>query len=133
MKTLGNYQNDIEGLTKLNLRNYERIFKLFDVTANNKTHYIYNILRKIEFPTTIASEYIDKYKTPIDQPLTIISYNIYNSMILWWLIYLLNKTKIGTNIFVIPGGTELRFIKSEYLEIIFAEITNNTIFNGRHF
>ena len=133
MKTLGDYQNNIAALSKLKLENYERIFKLFDITSNNNTHYVYNILKKIEFPAVIATEFTDTYKTPVNLPLTIISHNVYANISLWWVLYLLNKSEIGTNIFVVPGGTTLKYIKPQYLETIFAEITNNTIFNGRHF
>jgi hypothetical protein len=133
MKTLGEYQNNIGDLEHLGLGRYERIFKVFDVDVDNKTFYLYNILRKVAFPTNIDSQFLDTYTTASSLPLTIVSYNIYTDISLWWLIYLINKSVIGTNIFTVPGNTELKYIKPAFLETIFTEITKNTIYNGRHF
>jgi hypothetical protein len=45
----------------------------------------------------------------------------------------LNSKEIGKNIFIIPGSTGLKYIKREFLQAVFAEITKLTIFNGRHY
>ena len=46
METLGKYQNSIPDLKKLDLEQYERIFKVFETVNNGKSFYYYNILKK---------------------------------------------------------------------------------------
>ena len=133
MNTLGEYQNNITGLSALDLSNYERIFKVFTDTNNSKDFYFYNILKKIELPINIDSEFIDFYKVESPLPLTILSHKIYNDIKLWWLIFLLNKEAIGDNIFVIPGGTQIKYLKKYTLAFVYNQITNSTVYNGKHY
>lgn len=131
--TLGNYQNNITSLSSLDTTSYERIFKVFETKDNNKNFYYYNILKKIELPSTIDDEYISFYTVNSNLPMTILSYKIYGDMKLWWLIYLLNKEELGTNIFVVPGGTQLQYIKPEIIPTVLQQITDIIIYNGRHY
>lgn len=133
MNKLGKYQNNIDDLSTLDLEHYERIFKLYITSNNDKDFYFYNILRRISMPDNLDSgvSRVFKVKTPL--PLTIISYNIYQDIRLWWLLLLLNKKEIGKNIFVVPGGVEIKYIAPESLTSVFQEITNLTIYNGRHY
>lgn len=131
--TLGDYQNNIPALSSLDVTNYERIFKISEATTDNKNFYFYNILKKIEIPSTIDDEYLSFYTVPSKLPLTILSYKLYGDMKLWWLIYLLNRETIGTNIFVIPGGIQLQYIKPELVPVVLQQITEIIIYNGRHY
>lgn len=133
MKILGEYQNNIDDLSSLDLEHYERIFKIYIANNNDKDFYFYNILRRITLPENIDGSILSTYKTNGPKPLTIISHDIYRDIRLWWLIFLLNKKEIGKDIFVVPGSVELKYVKREFLSIVFAEITNLTIFNGRHY
>lgn len=133
MNNLGKFQNSVSGLKKLDLEHYERIFKVFEVVNKDKTFYYYNILKKIQFPEIINSNIVKFYTTPSVLPFTTISYNIYEDIRLWWLIYLINKSTIGSNIFTVPAGTQLKYVDANYLDIIFNQITELAIFNGRHY
>lgn len=133
MTILGSYQNDTPGLSALEITDYERIFKIFTDENDKKIFYFYNILKKISLPDNINSEYLQYYRVDSNLPLTTISYKIYNNIKLWWLISLLNRKEIGSNIFVIPGGTQLKYIKTEYLPVVFYQITKSTIYNGKHY
>jgi len=133
MKTLGEYQNNIPSLSSLEIASYERIFKLYSQEIGDKEQYYYNILRKVDLPENISSEYLEFYTTPAPMPFTIISHNIYNNMKLWWLILKLNKQDIGENIFTVPAGTKLRYIIPTALPVVFNQITRITVFNGRHY
>lgn len=133
MSIIGKYQNDISQLEQLDLENYERIFKIYTTGDKDKQFYFYNILKKITLPENIDSNIIDFYNVSSPLPLTIISHNIYNDIRLWWLIFILNSSTIGKNIFVVPGGTQLKFIKSQYLPIVFNQITKLVVYNGRHY
>lgn len=133
MNTLGDYQNNIEDLEDLSLSNYERIFKIFTTSNNSKDFYFYNILKKIVMPDNIDSEYIQYYENKTPAPLTIVSYEIYNDIKLWWIVALLNREKLLSNLFVVPGGVQLRYLAAQALPLIFSQITNITIRNGRHY
>jgi hypothetical protein len=133
METLGKYQNSIPDLKKLDLEQYERIFKVFETVNNGKSFYYYNILKKIQFPDNINSGITEFYTTPSTLPLTTVSYKIYNDIRLWWLILLINKDKLGPMAFTVPAGIQLKYINPLSLDIIFSQITKLVIFNGRHY
>lgn len=131
--TLGDYQNNITALSSLDTTSYERIFKVFEAKSDNKNFYFYNILKKIELPPNINDEYLSFYNVNSNLPMTILSYKIYGDMKLWWLIYLLNKKELGTNIFVVPGSTQIQYIKPEIIPTVLQQITDIIIYNGRHY
>lgn len=133
MDTLGKYQNNISSLNQLDLEHYERIFKVFETVNDDKSFYYYNILKKIQFPEIINSGIVKYYTTPSILPFTTISYNIYKDIRLWWLLYLVNKDKLGSNIFTVPAGTQLKYVDPLYLDVIFNQITQLVVFNGRHY
>lgn len=133
MDTLGKYQNNIPDLKQLDLEHYERIFKVFETVNNGKSFYYYNILKKIQFPDNINSNITKFYTTPSVLPFTTVSYNIYGDIRLWWLIYLINKDKLGPAAFTVPAGTQLKYIDPLYLDVIFNQITKLVVFNGRHY
>ena len=128
----GEYQNDIVSLSELNIKDYERIFKIFKLSEEDKEFYTYNILHKIEFPE-LDSIFLDFYTPPSDTPWSILSYNIYGDIKSWWILYLLNKDKFDGMPFLVSGGTEIKHIKDEFRSQIYQDITNSTVFGGRHY
>lgn len=137
MSTIGQYQNEddelVEKFGALDLSSYERLFKLYTTTNRDKEFYFYNILKKISVPDNIDDEYISYYAVKADSPMTIISWNIYEDIKLWWLIYILNEDVLKDNLFVVPGGTQLKYILPGFLDVVFEQITNMTVYNGRHY
>jgi len=132
MIDLGNYQNDIASLSALSMRDYERIFKLFKQSNEDKDFYFYNILNKIDFPE-IDGQYIEYYDVQTKMALTIASYNIYGDIKSWWILYLLNKDKFEGAPFYVNGGTQLKYITDSLRTAIYQDITQSTIFSGRHY
>ena len=128
----GNYQNEIKTLDTLSIRDYERIFKVFKQSVDEKEFYTYNILKKIEFPE-IDSQYIEFYTPPSRMALTILSYNIYEDMKSWWILYLLNKDKFVGAPFFVEGGVQIKYITDAVRIAIYQDITDSTIFGGRHY
>lgn len=128
----GKYRNDITSLSALSIREYERIFKVFTQVLDTKEFPTYNILKKIEFPE-IDSQFIEFYTPPSKMALSIMSYNIYGDMQSWWIIYLLNKDKFDGAPFTIDGGVQVRYITDSIRTAIYTDITNDTVFGGRHF
>jgi hypothetical protein len=132
MIELGAYQNEVVGLSSLNIKDYERIFKVFKASVDDKEFYHYNILKKISFPV-IDSEFIQYYKVKSRMPMTTISYNIYGDIKSWWILYLLNKDKFTGAPFYVDGGVQLAYISDSLRGLIYSDITQSTVFGGRHF
>ena len=124
----GDYQNNIPSLSSLEIKAYERIFKVFKMSLDDKEFYYYSTLKKIEFPE-IDSNYLGTFNVNVRMPMTLISYKIYGDIKSWWIIYLLNKEAFGDDApFYVEGGTELKYILDEYRISIYNDITQATIF-----
>lgn len=128
----GQYQNTIPSLSALSVKDYERIFKVFKASTDEKEFFYYNILKKIEFPV-IDSQYIRYYDVQTRMPMTTISYNIYGDIKSWWILYLLNKDKFTGAPFYVEGGVQLAYITDALRGLIYSDITQGTIFGGRHY
>ena len=61
----------------------------------------------------------------IESPWTNISYFVYGTVDLWWLIYICNKDTFKDPLQLVPGGTKLRVIKTSKLQSILNEIAND--------
>lgn len=127
----GKYQNEITSLRELELEDYERIFKIFKKSLNDKDFYTYNILKKIEFPK-IGDKFLEYYDVKSKLALTTLSYNIYGDIKSWWIIYLLNKDKFTGAPFFINPGTSVRYISKYYKSAIYSDITKDTLLRGKH-
>jgi hypothetical protein len=112
----GTFQNNIPILPSLSRDRYENIFKLYQ-TQDQK--YFYNILNSIVLPESIDERIIDKIKLAKRLPWTTLSYQLYETQYLWWLIFVLNKPK---NIFYAEPGIEYKYINSSQIENILASI-----------
>lgn len=129
----GEYRNNIDSLSSLDMKSYERIFKVFKMSVEDKDFYYYSTLKKIEFPE-IDSIYLGNYEVETRMPMTIVSYKIYGDIKSWWLIYLLNKEVFGKDApFYVEGGTEIKYILNEYRTLIYNDITQATLYGNRHF
>jgi hypothetical protein len=128
----GQYQNEIPTLSALSVRDYERIFKVFKQSTDDKEFYTYNILKKLDFPD-IDSQYIGFYTPNNKMALTIVSYNIYQDIKSWWILYFLNKDKFVGAPFYVESGTQLKYILDPIRTLIYQDITQSTVFGGRHF
>lgn len=116
---LGQYQNNISALPNLNIYRYEKIFKLYQ-TDNNQ--YFYNIIQSVFLPDELDKRALFYVTVQKQQPWTTISYNVYRTIELWWLILLTNK--IYNPFELPPTGTVLSIIKPEYIPDILREINS---------
>tara|TARA_R100001163_G_scaffold728_15_gene1233 strand:+ start:11083 stop:11448 length:366 start_codon:yes stop_codon:yes gene_type:complete len=115
----GLYQSQIFNLPSLSLTRYENIFKIFKDDDDN---YFYNLKTSVTFPDDIDPEFIDTFKLDREVAWTIISYNIYGSIFLWWTLTELNKI---SNPVTIPAiGRNYDFIKPQYIETVLDQINN---------
>ena len=126
------YYNDIPDIKNIGLESYERIFKIFERSVNEKQFLSFNILKNINFPTVI-NDYTSSYVVPKKMSMTLISYKLYGDINSWWIIYLLNKDKFTGAPFYVEGGTTLIYLKDEIRSLVYSDITNSTIYDNRHF
>lgn len=129
MSTVNNgvKQNKIGDLAigELSRNVYENIFNVNLINKESgsfsTSHYFYNTLNKVSVPEDINSEIIDTITLNYDTAWTTLSYKVYNTIELWWLIVLLNKPKY---IFMAKGGTEYTIIKPGAVRDILIQINS---------
>ena len=115
---IGAFQNDIDDLVDLEDIRYENIFKIY--TKDKK--YFYNILRKISISTDAHDLAYDTVKIQTDITWILLSYRVYKSIHLWWLIAIANN--VFNPMEHIPGGTTLKIIKPTYVRLMLEEIND---------
>jgi len=116
---LGSYQNKIKDLPPLSRQRYENIFKMY---KNDKGQYYYNINKTVVFPESIDETKISYITVKQKQAWTTISYHVYKTTELWWLICLLNK--IENPLKQPEPGTVLKVLNYDAINDVLIEIQN---------
>jgi len=114
----GKAQNEITDLATLSRNLYENIFNVNLIEDNNV--YFYNLLNKVIFPDDISDEFTDEITLMCDKPWTMLSFQLYGTINLWWTVYLLNKPDY---IFKAQANNTYKFIKSKYITSVLNRIT----------
>lgn len=114
---LGSKQNSISNLPQLKNTRYENIFKLY---KTDNQQYYYNLLQSIYLPENIDDNYVFYQQINNKTPWTIISFNAYKTIDLWWLICLANK--IYNPIKFPEAGSVVKVVKPQYVSTILNEI-----------
>jgi len=111
-------QNNLTELQELDTFRYEN---LFNVYQNESQQYFYNLLSKVNFPENISEEYYTIYTVGNDSvPYTLISYRVYNTISLWWLICAVNQI---TNPVCFPApNTQLKILSPQYVREVLLSI-----------
>ena len=97
--------------------NFENIFNVYDDEGGN--HY-YNLLRTVDFPDKLDEKYYTTYTTGRNEHYTNISYWVYGTTKLWWLITGANHIMDPT--YPPDPGTKLKIIIPSMVNDILAEI-----------
>lgn len=118
----GAKQNQIEELNKLSNNLYENIFKVNLLETKETDFYFYNLLNKVIFPDDISDEFIDEKVLTSDKPWTMLSHELYGTISLWWVVYLLNKPEY---IFKALAGVSYKYIKPSAITTVLQQITIN--------
>jgi len=121
MSEIGKFQNQINELNSLNNLRYENIFRMY---KNDTNQFYYNILRSINTPTDIDEDKIVYYTCRSKLPWTMISFNIYGNIELWWLLCLVNK--IDNPINVPDVGTTLKAIAPAFVKDVLSEVISKS-------
>lgn len=110
-------QNSIKELPKLTSENYENIFDLY---TDEDGHYYYNLLQTISFPQNLPDGYYDLYDIVYGDTWPFISYKVYNTPNVWWIILLANNIK--NPITTLVPGTQVKVPKMRVVKVILAEL-----------
>lgn len=119
MKNETNLTRDkITELTKLSEFDYERIFRMYQEDG----YYIYNIIKQIHLPVNIDDNVTKNIIITGKMSWTQLSFEIYGTIRLWWLICSVNKI---LNPVILPKtGTALKVIKPEFVSTILNSIND---------
>ena len=82
--------------------------------------YFYNLADSINIEEVTNSEYFHLYRVIGNKAWTHISYDLYNSIHLWWLICLING--IDNPVKFPENGKVLKVLKVEYVKVVLDEI-----------
>lgn len=112
-------------MEKLNIihppERYENIFNVYLVeNENNNKYAFYNIINKVTLPDDIDESVFEYYTIPSYMPLTTVSYRIYQTMFLWWLIMVVNK--IQNPVKALAPGSVIKVIRKEYIDTVLNSI-----------
>ena len=118
----GIQRNQVEELEGLSRNLYENIFNVGLVNNDDKSFYTYNLLNKVIFPETLDSNVIDEITLTSDKPWTMLSFQLYSTIELWWVVYLLNKPDY---IFKAKANTPYKYIKPGFMSNVLQQITQS--------
>ena len=114
-------QNDlIDVQYTLSPQQYENVFNVY---SDSDVGYFYNLLKTVNFPTDLDSSVYDIYTISPSDTWPLISWKVYNSIMLWWAICALNN--IQNPLIMPPVGTEIKILKVRYLQSVLSNITTN--------
>ena len=120
MNPIGLSQNLVTALPNLSRTRYENIFKVFKVLKDkDNSYYFYNINNKVMIPENLDDNFYNNIEINRNTAWTTLSYKLYGTIDLWWLIFLINKPK---DIFLARSGETYKYIKIDYLDDILLNI-----------
>jgi hypothetical protein len=113
-------QNNISTLPTLSQLKLENLFNVY----NDGQNYYYNLLGTVNIPQDLdTSTYIPYTVYTDNMPWTLISYKVYNTIDLWWLICSTNNIQ---NPLQFPkAGTVLKILSPDYVSAIIQQITTS--------
>lgn len=102
---------------------YENIFNMYKFdTDNGDTYAFYNILSKVVIPPNLNDNVFDYISVEASIPLTTLSYNLYKTQHLWWLIMTVNNIKNPVKL--LQAGSIIKIIKLDYIDTILNSLKN---------
>ncbi len=113
----GTFQNNLATLPPLRSTRYENIFKLY---VNDTGQYYYNLIQSVFLPEKINTDYIYYQQITNKMPWTIVSYNAYKTIDLWWLVCLTNN--VYNPVKFPDKGTLIKVIRPQYVTSVLNEI-----------
>jgi len=111
-------QNNIPDLPPLSVYRYENFFNIYNDEESSMR--FYNLLRNINIFPSENSQLEGEYSIDYNDTWVSISYKIYATMELWWLLCSYNQ--IINPIKMPEAGTKIKFLQPDYVYVILNEI-----------
>lgn len=115
-------QNEISDLPKLRRENYENIFNVY---KDGDDRYYYNLLQNVIIPQDLPAGYYETYNVQYDDTWPLVSYRVYNTPNLWWVILsannIIDPTKLPT------PGTSIKYLQMRVVKDILNQISAQSI------
>ena len=116
------FQNSITDLPKLNNESYENIFNVY---PDEGGYYFYNLLQTVVIPDNLPKGYYDTYNVVYGDTWPFVSYKVYSTPNLWWVIMSANKI-IDPTKQPVPGQ-QIQILKSRYVSEILSQISTQNV------
>lgn len=113
--------NQIPDLPRIPNTRYENLFNVYTVKKDGKDFYFYNITNKVVLPTRVGGNFISKTTVNAKMTWATLSYKIYGTMNLWFLLYLLNN-KDNKISFTVDPSDDILYIKPAFLNSIIQKL-----------
>jgi len=117
----GKKNNQIADLKRINSYYFENYINMYE----DNGYYFYNLASSINFENIDNPEYFYLYRVNSNKSWTLISYENYNTIHLWWIICLLNG--IDNPVKFPDSGTVLKILKAEYVGDVLDKIKKKTL------
>lgn len=111
------YQNAISELPNLSEEKYENIFSVY-LDENNR--YFYNLLQAVTLPDNLPGGFFDEYIIVPNDTLPFISYKVYGTINLWWVVCIANNINDPTK--PLEVGLKLKVPKPSIVRTIVQQI-----------
>ena len=120
MNPIGLSQNLVNALPSLARTRYENIFKVFKVLKDkDNSYYLYNINNKVIIPDNLDDNVYSTIAISRNTAWTTLSFKLYGTIDLWWLIFIINKPK---DIFLAKSGESYRYIRPGFINDVLTNI-----------
>lgn len=113
------FQNEIEDLPRLTQDRYENIFNVY-LDENSK--YYYNLLQNIVLPDNLPDGLFTDYIVKPQDTLPFISYKVFGTINMWWVLCLVNK--INNPTIKLEPGTTLKVLNNNTIRLLLQEINS---------
>lgn len=112
------FQNDITDLPNLRNENYENIFQVYE---DENDQYYYNILQSVALPNNLPEGYFQYYHIKYGDTWPFISYKVYQTPNLWWIILPFNNILDPTT--MPENGTRIKVLKTQFVRTVLDQIS----------
>lgn len=124
---IGLFYNQIPSAPSIESVSFENFFKIHiaEEDTDNNERLFFNLLKKIylvDKTSDLDPKYFDTFVIDVDLPWVILSYNIYNTLNLWWLLCLANNIQDATKNPEL--GSYIKVIKPQYVNLVVNTIKN---------
>lgn len=120
MNPIGLSQNLVTDLPSLSRTRYENIFKVFKLLKDtDNSYYFYNINNKVMIPDNLDDSFFNVITPTVNTAWTTLSFRLYGTIDLWWLIFIINKPK---DIFLANSGESYRYIRPGFINDVLTNI-----------